>query len=94
MTGESDKAAEIAQIALQYRELIQDGAMWSGGPVSAETIKLVADAVAQSLDAESMLRGLAQSDTPEETIRGLLASTWAQGFNVGTLYADKQRGNY
>ncbi|AEY94101.1 hypothetical protein SHJG_8838 [Streptomyces hygroscopicus subsp. jinggangensis 5008] len=40
-----------------------------------------------------MLRGLAQSKTPEETIRGLLAITWAQGFNVGALYADKQRGN-
>jgi hypothetical protein len=49
--------------------------------------------VAQSLDAETMLRGLAQSKTPEETIRGLLAIAWAQGFNVGALYADKQRGN-
>lgn len=36
MTGESNKTAEITQIALQYRELIQGGPMWSGGPVSPE----------------------------------------------------------
>ncbi|MET8676039.1 hypothetical protein ABZW18_00140 [Streptomyces sp. NPDC004647] len=39
-----------------------------------------------------MLRGLSESKTPEETLRGLLAIFWAQGFNVGTLYADMQGG--
>ncbi|MEU5239693.1 hypothetical protein ACH4UR_25470 [Streptomyces lydicus] len=91
MPSEREKAADIAQIALQYRELTLEGTMWSGGPVSPETLKLVADAAAQSLDAETMLRGLAESKTPEKTIRGLVAITWAQGFNIGAMYADKQR---
>lgn len=90
MTAELDRAVEIVQIALQYRELIQEGAVWSGGQVTAETTKLAARAVAQSLDAGILLRGITDSATSEETLRGLLAMIWAQGFNVGTMYAEKQ----
>ncbi|MCG7522890.1 hypothetical protein MHW47_00270 [Streptomyces sp. OfavH-34-F] len=90
MTSELDQAAEIAEIALQYRQLLQEGAAWAGGPASPETIKLVADAMTQSLDAEATLRGVADSSTPEDTLRGLLAIIWAQGFNVGTMYAERQ----
>ncbi|MCX4681415.1 hypothetical protein OG413_40165 [Streptomyces sp. NBC_01433] len=93
MTSESDKAAEIARIALQYRDLMLEGAMWSGGPVGAESIKQVADAVSQSMDAGTMLRGLAESKSPEATLRGLIAIAWAQGFNVGAMYADKHGGS-
>ena len=62
-----------------------------GCMVSPETLRLVADAVMQSIDAGTLLRGLAESATPEQTIRGLLAVAWAQGFNVGAMYVDKHR---
>jgi hypothetical protein len=90
MASKEEQIAEIARIASQYQELVTEGAHWSGGPVSSDAIKSVAEAVMQSMDARTLLRGLAESDAPEAMIRGLLAISWAQGFNVGAKYSDRR----
>ncbi|MEU0937621.1 hypothetical protein [Embleya sp. NPDC005971] len=88
MTFEKHEAAAIAKIALQYHKLSAEGVMYSGGPVNAETIKVVAGAVSDSLDVDQMLSGLAKSGNPARLLRSLLAISWAQGFNTGSMYAE------
>ncbi|MER5883092.1 hypothetical protein ABT160_04615 [Streptomyces sp. NPDC001941] len=87
--AEEKEMADVATIALQFAKLAREGNFWAGGPLSSGALNQVATAVTQSSDAAKLLEGIRVSENPEKLLQGFLAIWWAQGFNVGAMYAEK-----